>query len=557
MKRMKRSLAVISGIILVTALMLVAGIKNTRHNLSSGGIGDIKSGETSLVCIFCHTSHLGNAVAPLWNRQNGAPVYTLYDSTTLRSIPGQPDGPSKLCLSCHDGTIALGKVMNPNKEFGMSNSSLGRIPPGRRSNLGSDLSDDHPISFAAASAVNASPELNHPPVGDPVRYDFNGKVQCTSCHDPHKDIYGDFLVKNNQGASICKTCHQPTGYTGISTHDTSTATWNGSGQNPWPHTGNTTVMGNSCLNCHYSHGAGGKHRLLSSNVEEQVCFACHNGRVGIDIEAVSRKQNTHRVSVYSGIHDPAEDILSGSKHVECADCHNPHRLNSTTAGAPNVPGRLAGVPGMAITGNMVAESQYEYEVCLKCHGQNRYKVATPVNRVFTYSNIRLAFSPSNASYHAVAAQGTASRVPSLKPPYTASSRLYCTDCHNNDSGPAGPHGSRWDYILERRYEISDFVNWNEAYYDLCFKCHDPNLLFSESISGFKYHKKHVQDKDTPCSVCHDPHGSTGNIGLLNFNTDVAFPNRDGLLKFEVIGNKGYCYMDCHGKDHDPKDYERR
>jgi len=252
-------------------------------------------------------------------------------------------------------------------------------------------------------------------------------------------------------------------------------------------------------------------------------------------------------------------MLTAPVHVECADCHNPHKTRGTTAAAPNVNGRLVGVRGMTITGSPIANSQYEYQICLKCHGQDRYHVTTPINRQVRHDNLRMAFNPSNASYHAVAGQGKASSVPSLKPPYTASSQIYCSDCHNNDnlSGPRGPHGSRWDFLLERRYEISDYTNWSEAVYALCFKCHDPYLLMDRNISGFGPHNKHIRGENTPCSVCHDPHGSVNAPGLINFDTNVVFPNSNGLLKFEVIGGRGYCYLNCHGEDHNPEDYRRK
>jgi DNA-binding beta-propeller fold protein YncE len=46
--------------------------------------------------------------------------------------------------------------------------------------------------------------------------------------------------------------------------------------------------------------------------------------------------------------------------------------------------------------------------------------------------------------------------------------------------------------------------------------------------------------------------------LINFDTDVAFPY-NGRLEFiapEDSGDgKGYCYVTCHGKEHEPKEYD--
>ena len=121
---------------LVFTGVFAGNIKNTRHNLSSGSpVGNIKTTETTMICIFCHTTHSERSFAPLWNRESGAPVYTLYDSSTLYSRPGQPDGTSKLCLSCHDGTIALGRIISRRNEFRMINSDIGRMPPGNTTSL--------------------------------------------------------------------------------------------------------------------------------------------------------------------------------------------------------------------------------------------------------------------------------------------------------------------------------------------------------------------------------------------------------------------------------------
>ena len=339
-------------------------------------------------------------------------------------------------------------------------------------------------------------------------------------------------------------------------HDTSPQIWNGMGQDPWPHTEFTTVNENSCLNCHRSHSSGGGTWLLNA-FEEDNCLTCHNGNVGSDINAELNKSSSHRVRFYQG-HEPDENILSAPIHVECTDCHNPHQANANLAEAPFVQGPLTGVSGMTITGSLTDSTQYEYEVCLKCHGQNKYIVTTPINRMFDTSNIRLAFSPSNASYHAIAAPGTSNYVPSLLPPYNLSSQLYCTDCHNNDSstGPRGPHGSSHEYLLELRYETGDFTPFSIDSYALCFKCHNPTTIMGQQTSGFKIHRRHI-DYEVSCATCHDPHGSPNYIGLLNFNTNIVFPDQLGRLRFEIIGNKGYCYLSCHGVNHDPWFYVRR
>ncbi|UCF66106.1 MAG: cytochrome C, partial [Acidobacteriota bacterium] len=94
--------------------------------------------------------------------------------------------------------------------------------------------------------------------------------------------------------------------------------------------------------------------------------------------------------------------------------------------------------------------------------------------------MRLEFDPSNPSHHAVEAPGRNSDVPSLLSPYTESSIIYCSDCHNSDDGPGaggtgpnGPHGSSHNHLLERRLDVggnNPGNNYSEMY-ALCFKCH--------------------------------------------------------------------------------------
>src|ERR1041385_334859 len=92
-------------------------VLNSKHNLSVTGPGTVKATTETEVCIFCHTPHRATGEQPLWNHAGSAATYTPYSSSTLKAAVGQPTGASKLCLSCHDGTVALGLV-NSRPEIG-------------------------------------------------------------------------------------------------------------------------------------------------------------------------------------------------------------------------------------------------------------------------------------------------------------------------------------------------------------------------------------------------------------------------------------------------------
>jgi len=533
-------------------------VVTTVHNLSVSGTGTVKATSETEVCVFCHTPHNSNPSGPLWNRNDPGATYVLYNSSTLQAVPGQPDGSSLLCLSCHDGTIALGDVVSRTADISFS-GGVTRMPAGK-SNLTTDLSDDHPVSFIYNSALSVSDgQLKDPSaISYPVALE-NGKVQCTSCHDPHNNIYSDFLVTSTQFSGLCFKCHDRN-YWAPSSHSTSTKTWSGTGTNPWQHTSYTTVAENGCENCHNPHSAGKRQRILNYQAEENNCLNCHDGNVAAkNIKAQFAKTYVHNVYGYNLTHDPVENEMVSTIHVECEDCHNPHAVKTLAANAPAANGFLAGVKGINQTGNPVNPVQYEYEVCYRCHADSPNKPASHTTRQIPQNNVRLEFDLSGPSYHPVAGPGKNPSCPSLiSPAYTVSSVIYCTDCHasNGVGAPAGPHGSIYPSILKYRYEKADNTVESPSTYELCYSCHSRNSIIGNV--SFEFHNKHIREENAPCNACHDPHGisstqgnSTNNSNLINFDRAIVSPDGTGALRFVDTGtNNGYCLIRCHGKTHD-------
>lgn len=555
---------IIPGAIALAILCLYAtaqaagSIFTTKHNLSASGPGPVKATVEKPVCEFCHAPHRPGQGVPRWNRDLSEVLYTTYHSSTLKAAVGQPNGASKLCLSCHDGTIALGKLKT---EKGIVPFSGGfNMPPGK-TRLGTDLSDDHPISFTYDQSLAArNGQLEYPPLRKPVKLDRFNQLQCTSCHDPHDSTYGKFLVMDNASSALCVVCHRLNGWA-MTAHRNSNATWNGVAPNPWPHTTNRTVSSNACENCHNPHTAGGREWLLNYSSEEDNCYPCHNGNVARkNIRKEFEKPSRHPIGFSRGTHKPNEDPLWSSRHVECDDCHNPHVANSSPAQAPFAPGSLAQLPGVTSSGSPVRPLQYEYQLCYRCHSDNPGTKAPTVMRFIFDKNLRQLFKPSNLSYHPIEAPGKNPDVPSLLVPYSTSSLIYCTSCHNNDSGtqsggigPSGPHGSVYRPILEKQVITSDLTSESPQAYALCYKCHNRNSILANQ--SFPQHKKHVVDVRAPCTACHDPHGVSTTAHLINFDKTIVFPDDKGLVRFENRGRfAGACYLKCHNKTHNPKTY---
>jgi predicted CXXCH cytochrome family protein len=390
-------------------------VQDSKHNLSTSGTGTVKSasGGTSEICVFCHTPHSAKSDAPLWNRNMSAASYTVYTSDVLGALSITAESPAggagvdvhvktRICLSCHDGTIALGSLVNLPYGFTaaipmQSSSSVdaqGKLLPAAQGYIGTELRDDHPV--AIPHDRDKDPELTLS-IGSADRpnvnlYRLNGGVvekvrtagasnyvECTSCHSPHDNQYGNFLVETNQYAALCGDCHSKTQFAS-SVHDDAAISLSYS-----PPTGGTpsvigTVVGEvKCMNCHFPHKAGvadsdkttpvpEQGKYLLSFTEEQSCFnanldrwgtsgsaaVCHgSGAAGLNsvrrniqslVNETSGKPYKHGVgdSTMSGRHQATEGrdqstglakynwTNSGSLwHVECDDCHNSHTAKSS------------------------------------------------------------------------------------------------------------------------------------------------------------------------------------------------------------------------------------
>lgn len=363
------------------ALAQVSNISATRHNLSAANttVQNRASTETE-ICVFCHTPHgsVTAAPAPLWNRaiDSGA-GYVPYTSTSLDAeyiggVLGAPGASSKLCLSCHDGTLAIGQVSNA------PGSGVGVLPPsdniamtagagspigagagattGFTRRLGSDLRNDHPISVTYNSTLaTRDGELRTPPYSSgatlivdnrtpstkrpKLPLDAANQVQCSTCHEPHytepKFLRGKRLQASpalggdyrDQIDQICLACHDKLGLSWAnSAHAKGTAGGGGLDVNP----GNvvyvtgtattgatvrefpagTMVWQAGCLNCHDTHTVQGAKRLL---------------REGTDSTAVPKTGGS-----------PAQEQVCYSCHAPSASSAVTVGILSATAGVPDI-----------------------------------------------------------------------------------------------------------------------------------------------------------------------------------------------------------------------------
>ena len=503
---MVAGLCSVAGFLLATP---VADVASTPHNLSVSGSGDVKAVSADQVCVFCHTPHGATNYpgAPLWNRAlNETTTYTVYTSESLdaETIAGQldqPQGSSKLCLSCHDGTLAIDTV---NVSGGVANVTIpmtglgagGTMPTdtgmdsGFTRLLGTDLRNDHPISFiydstlAAADGELVDPAVSpHIDVGVPglrpiIPLEATGQggepqIQCGTCHDPHLTdaIPGEnnkFLrlnrfqtappaqgLFNTSSDTLCLACHDKEGWSDSAHANQAVADEQyilaHADVREFPAT--IQVWQAACLNCHDTHTVHGARRLLREGTDslvspklggnsaiEETCYQCHNSApiitpstevpdiesefslaIRMPIDLIDQQAATEQHEIVDADLTETQTALGKgqltNRHVECTDCHNPHRLmrnslfNGTGSSTQRTHTHTAGtqhsnLASGALRGSWGVEPNYgssaflslpsfyevkkgdpglagstsvtaphvtrEYQVCLKCHSDYGY-----------------------------------------------------------------------------------------------------------------------------------------------------------------------------------------
>jgi len=219
---MKKILVVVLvvAIALISANVAMATIAGSKHDLTSAAQG--YGGSTNSSCAYCHTPHHPIvSPAPLWNKTLPlAGSYTLYGGglTLANSVVAAPGANSLTCLSCHDGTLGVGSIVNGTSDT-ITNAGVltaGAIDPAAAGYIGTDLGQSHPVGVVYDSTVtiaglNAVVNVNNQVGGKAWKLygggDGVGTVQCGSCHDPHTTVAANSPFLKDTKATICSDCH--------------------------------------------------------------------------------------------------------------------------------------------------------------------------------------------------------------------------------------------------------------------------------------------------------------------------------------------------------------
>lgn len=287
----KVSAAVMSVSVLLAAGMLtegsaVAGITDTKHNLSGSGTGAsatfTPSSGTGELCVFCHTPHGSDtsAAVPLWNRVMAAPTtYTTYNSLGTTSLDGAtaPVGSVSLaCLSCHDGSTAMNVMINQPGSGGYNaagaawagtwtgaGQTLGFIgAPGSVTRIGTDLKNDHPIGIQYGGGMVGGGAYTKGAIaaGTLRDADFKG-VQYANVNG--NDVWWVDVNANGTRDKTDMILYTRTDSASVNQDQTTGATL----------TGAQAFV--ECASCHDPHTSSQPTFLRMSNAGSGLCLACH------------------------------------------------------------------------------------------------------------------------------------------------------------------------------------------------------------------------------------------------------------------------------------------
>jgi predicted CXXCH cytochrome family protein len=228
------------------------GINGTPHDLGTAHNGmnytAVPADPQRRICIFCHAPHNTYRLAgtpgvgpeanalydylPLWNHTLPADPgsYRMYENgpgapqvghlASQAILEGMtPGSTSLLCLSCHDGSIAVNSWGNANQP----SQSIGTTFMAPAYQIGADkaLTNHHPIGFNYLVVQAGDVQIRDPSTvmltADSFVIDhlYGNNLECGSCHSVHnKGNTGErFLWRSDQNSELCLTCHDKGIYT--------------------------------------------------------------------------------------------------------------------------------------------------------------------------------------------------------------------------------------------------------------------------------------------------------------------------------------------------------
>jgi predicted CXXCH cytochrome family protein len=255
-----------------------------------------------------------------------------------------------------------------------------------------------------------------------------------------------------------------------------------------------------CFNCHEEEEkpiAGQKY--VHKPIKRGQCLECHEVHSSNDPRFVF----TQSPELCYFCHDKLEETITNSTLVHkpvtdeggCIECHSPHASSQK---------------------HLLVENKKL--LCLSCHDKT---IKTEDREI---ANIDKILKESKFQHEALDKS--------------------CSTCHS-------PHASNNLFLLKIYFPTGNYAPGTEENYELCFGCHDTDLLLLEKTkyaTEFRngdqnLHFVHVnKEKGRTCLTCHSIHGSSREHLIPE---TIKFGKWDMPLNFKPLENGGSCASGCH------------
>jgi predicted CXXCH cytochrome family protein len=381
---------------------------------------------------------------------------------------------------------------------------------------------------------------------------------CDSCHTYVSEEKHSFKLKD-QGEALCNFCHVDKMH-GKVTHK--------------------PVADGKCLDCHNPHG-GTDRKVLRGETMADLCMKCHedvtkkrshlHGPVAAGSCAAchnAHQSELPKLLVAQGralcvsCHDQMDKDLKMAKFIhkpvgeDCQKCHEVHASNYTM--------QLKESPLALCTGchkdvkQLAEAAPHKHsaittgDACLQCHTAHGSQLAKlmkdqPVKACMTCHDKKIevasAADNGNGIDHVVPAM-TALVNPKLDRHGPIRDGT-CSGCHT-------VHGGTEPKLLAKAYPQSFYTPFAVEKYDLCFSCHDKQLVLTKDTKGLtnfrngedNLHFLHVNrdTKGRTCRACHETHASEHSFHIRE---SVPFGKWELPVGFKPTKSGGSCAPGCH------------
>jgi len=409
------------------------------------------------------------------------------------NVQGQEESSEPGCKVCHSDLVEHA-VMHYPAEDACDNCHMSN---------GSEHPLDGVIGFDLADEMPGLCFLCHEEYTKTSKHAPSEMGECLMCHSAHGSPNSGLLLEAPQSA-LCAGCHDMAMTEKRVKHG--------------------PLAGGHCTSCHEAHQSDNAFLLKAE--KRALCMNCH--------ETIKKEAG------FSSIHYPFEDDCANCHETHSSDtdgllvqkspdlcntCHDTqsslesarvvHKVVAEGKGCDNCHSPHASQEGMLLLKN-------GKDLCLDCHSQ------TIETEERTLADIGTMVKPGNYVHGVIEMDG-------------------CGTCHF-------PHSSDQPFLLNSAFPEGQYAEATPENFDLCFTCHDAELMQAEVTSyatNFRngeqnLHYLHIQgEKGRNCNLCHNVHGSANEHLIAD---RVWFGNWEMPVGFTILENGGSCLTGCHAEE---------